>query len=188
MKSKFSNGLIKLLLIGILSFPLDLSAQTSSIKGYYPGRRIIYVNEQEQIIKILGNSAEIPYKKIEIFKGKEKIKMNAKIDYQYNFLIPDLNFTKSKIYQFPPIPIPIRLPKNNGEPYSDFELKVIDEFYKEGALYPSSQIFDALKKGNITSLEDEKNIRLTIYPDEKKGEGYEIISVDLINNNINKGQ
>lgn len=188
MKSKFSNGLIKLLLIGILSFPLDLSAQIYSIKGYYPERRVIYVNEQEQIIKILGNSLEIPYKKVEIFKGKEKIKMSAKIDYQYNFLIPYLNFTKNKIYQIPPMPIPIHLPKNDGKPYNDFELKVIDEFYKEGALYPSSQILDALKNGNITCLENGKNIRLTIYPDEKKGEGYETISVDLIGEYINRGQ
>lgn len=181
MKRKFSSGLIKLLLIGILSLPLDLSAQTPSIKGYYPERRVIYVNEQEQIIKVLGNSKEIPYKKIEIFKGEEKIKMNSKIDYQYNFLIQYFNFTKNKIYQILPMPIPVPLLKNDGEPYSDFELKVIDEFYKEGALYPSRQILDALKKGDINSMPDGKNIRLTIYPDEKKGEGYETISVDLIN-------
>jgi len=181
MKRKSSNKLIKLLLIGILSFPLDLSAQIYSIRGYYPERRVIYVNEQEQIIKISGNSADIPYKKVEIFKGKEKIKMNAKIDYQYNFFIPDLDFTKNETYQISPISIPIQLPKNDGKPYSDFELKVIDEFYKEGALYPSSQILNALKKGDINSIQDGKNLRLTVYPDEKKGEGYEIISVDLIN-------
>jgi len=106
--------------------------------------------------------------------------MDPKIDYQYDLILPKLDFKKKKIYSITPISIPNPLLKYDGKPYNDLELKVVNQLYKSGALFPSYQIVEALKKGGINSLTNEDTLQVSIYPDEEKEGDYQKISISLI--------
>jgi len=146
-----------------------------------PDVRKIYVDEEDNIIKIMGNSKEIPYKNIQILKQGNKIKMNAKIAYQYDYLSLNLDFKKSKVYHFNSTNFSLQFNKYIQEKYGILERHVIEELGKNGNLnFPCSQIVSALKKSEIYSLKDRDTVQINIYPDEKKGDGYENISLEKI--------
>ena len=185
MKTK--KILANLFLISMLAFSSDakvnleyFNSVTMTIEGVMPKKRILYVNEQDEVIKVISNAEKIQYRDVEIFRGKEKIKMNAKIDYQYNIILSTLNFNKKIDHSIAPMYIPNPLLKKDGKPYSGLELKVIDILSRTDVQYPCYQTVKALERSNITSLKEGDVIRFNFYPKEGKNEGDEQISIELV--------
>ena len=188
MKWRLKKILANLFLISMLAFSSDAKANleyfnsiTMTIQGVMPKKRILYVDEHDEVIRIISNAEKIKYKDIEIFRGKEKIKMNAKIDYQYNLIKSLFNFSKKVDYSIAPIYIPNPLLRQDGKPYSNLELKVIDMLSQTDVQYPCYQTVKALERSNINLLKDGDVIRFNFYPQEGKKDGDEQISIELVN-------
>lgn len=176
--NKHYNPLTKLLLVGTLLFAQNVNAENISlpIKDNLP-KRILYLNENNQIFLVVGNE-DASYKEIKIFRGKEEVKMNPEIDYQYQRIKPKLDFNRGMCI-VAPVAVPKTLLKLDGKSYSKLEKEVINKLYEKNILYSGNQITKALKKSNIASLVEGDKWYVTVYSEESKN-GYEEISLERI--------
>ena len=154
------NKLKQFLLVGALlvttrANPLSIKIP---IEDNLP-RRILYLNEQNQIFLVSGEE-DVPYDKIKILKGKQEIKMNEAIDYQYQKIKDNLEF-KRKLSLVAPVKIPRIIPKPNGDNYSNLELKVAKLLYDKEVFYPRYKTAEMIERGDIEF--SEQGIYFTIY-------------------------
>jgi hypothetical protein len=169
-----------ILLIGILALAHDVNAQpviSIPIQENLP-KKILYLNEQDQIFMVAGNSEDVPYNRIKIFKGKKEIKMDSEIDYQYQKIKLNLSWNKKGFNIISPVTVPNVILKD-GKPYSKLERDIIDALYEKNILYPNYQIAEALKKSKIRYLINGDKLQFTISPDEATGNDYGNVSFEL---------